>query len=224
MTDANQKTGHMSCKECIMRRIFSTKETNKAIENSRYKEVLENLDVKKYLISYEPGEYVTTPTEEGNLFQIIISGSLSIYSIRADGSVYSLSLTGRDEILGDTNVFSVFSGNVYAEAKEPLTCIAFSIKNNRKALLENAAFLRLIGTSLAEKLDKISMLDAIPSSLEERVLLFMRFICPDGCLKGIQKAAFHLHCSERQLQRLLNKLTEKGLVQKTGKGTYKLGR
>lgn len=116
--------------------------------------------MNKFLIHYEPGEYVTSPTEEGHLFQIVISGSMSIFFIRADGSIYSLSLSVKDEILGDTNVFNVFSGNIYTEAKEPLTYIAIPIRGNKKILLENTSFLRLVGTSLAEKLDKISMQSA----------------------------------------------------------------
>ena len=131
-------------------------------------------------------------------------------------------LRAKDSVVDQVSVLAENCSDIYAEAKEPLTCIAIPIKGNQKILLENTSFLRLVGTSLAEKLDKISMQSAVPSTLEERILLFMRFICPDGCMKGVEKAAFHLHCSERQLQRLLNKLTTDGLIKKTGKGTYKL--
>ena len=43
-----------------------------------------------FVVQYEKGEFVTTPLQKEHLFQSIIQGSLSIYFIRDDGSVYSL--------------------------------------------------------------------------------------------------------------------------------------
>ena len=64
--------------------------------------------------------------------------------------------------------------------------------------------------------------EAAPASLTERVLSYMKYKCSDGTLKGIGQAAFHLHCSTRQLQRILNQSETAGLVKKIGKGTYQL--
>ena len=50
----------------------------------------------------------------------------------------------------------------------------------------------------------------------------MKYKCNDETLKGIEQASFHLHCSARQLQRILNQSETAGLVKKLGKGTYKL--
>lgn len=51
---------------------------------------------------------------------------------------------------------------------------------------------------------------------------YMKYKCDNETLKGIEQAAFHLHCSARQLQRILNQSEAAGLVKKLGKGTYKL--
>ncbi len=64
--------------------------------------------------------------------------------------------------------------------------------------------------------------DAAPASLTERVLSYMKYKCDDETLKGIEEAAFHLHCSARQLQRILNQGEAAGVVKKLGKGTYRL--
>ncbi len=50
----------------------------------------------------------------------------------------------------------------------------------------------------------------------------MKYKCEDGTLKGIERAAFHLHCSARQLQRILNEREAAGAVKRLGKGTYRL--
>ena len=68
----------------------------------------------------------------------------------------------------------------------------------------------------------MAAIDAAPASLTERVISYMKYKCHDQTLKGIEQAAFHLHCSARQLQRILNRSEAAGFVIKLGKGTYKL--
>ena len=70
-------------------------------------------------------------------------------------------------------------------------------------------------------MESITTLDAAPTSLKQRVLVYMKYKCK-GELRGLQQAAFHLNCSARQLQRILNQHEADGVVTKTGKGTYKL--
>jgi len=50
----------------------------------------------------------------------------------------------------------------------------------------------------------------------------MKYKCPEGELKGVEKAAFLLHCSDRQLQRILNDYERQNVIKKVGKGTYRL--
>jgi hypothetical protein len=75
---------------------------------------------------------------------------------------------------------------------------------------------------MAKKLEAVMNLDATFSTLEERVVNYMIFKCEDSTLKGLEKAAFKLHCSSRQLQRIMNSYVDKGVVEKLGKGCYKL--
>ena len=114
------------------------------------------------------------------------------------------------------------SGSIYAEAAERLTCIVCSIEKHREALLSNSRFLALICNSLSAKIGTMAAIDAAPASLTERVISYMKYKCHDQTLKGIEQAAFHLHCSARQLQRILNRSEAAGFVIKLGKGTYKL--
>jgi Mn-dependent DtxR family transcriptional regulator len=80
----------------------------------------------------------------------------------------------------------------------------------------------MLGESLSEKLEAVTMQNAVPPSLQERVRSYMTYKCENGKLRGVENAAFHLHCSPRQLQRILNQLSREGIVKKTGKGTYEL--
>ena len=119
----------------------------------------------------------------------------------------------------------IFAGqpdNVYAEASDDVICLVLSIEANKNALLQNCQFLQLVCESLTQKMESITTLDAAPASLKQRVLTYMRYKCSGGEMKGLQQAAFHLNCSPRQLQRILNQYEADGTVMKIGKGNYKL--
>ncbi len=205
-----------------MERIYDKKKITNCIAKSKYHAVLNSLDIDFYLIKYEKGELVSSPFQNEILFQIVEQGSINIYFIRDDGTRYSLSNGTTDYFLGDMDIFYPKSNNIYAEAAERLTCISFSIEKNREILLSNNKFLELICNSLSAKIGAMTTIDAAPTSLTERVISYMKYKCHDETLKGIEQAAFHLHCSARQLQRILNQSEAAGLVKKLGKGTYKL--
>lgn len=205
-----------------MERIYDKKNVDACIAKSKYHAVLDSLDIDFHLIKYEKGELVSSPFQNEALFQIVEQGSLNIYFVRDDGTRYSLSNGASDYFLGDMDIFYPKSNNIYAEAAESLTCISFSIEQNKEILLSNAKFLELICVSLASKIGTMTTMDAAPASLTERVLSYMKYKCSSETLKGVEQAAFHLHCSARQLQRILNQCETAGLVEKLGKGTYRL--
>lgn len=205
-----------------MERIYDKKKIASCIAKSRYHDVLNTLNVNFYLIKYQKGELVSSPFQNEFLFQIVEQGSITIYFIRDDGTRYSLSNGTTDYFLGDMDLFYEKSNNIYAEAAESLTCISFPIEKNREILLSNNGFLRLICSSLSAKIGAMATIDAAPASLMDRVISYMKYKCAEETLKGIEQAAFHLHCSARQLQRILNQSETSGLVRKLGKGTYQL--
>ncbi len=205
-----------------MERIYDKKKIINCIAKSKYHAVLDSLNIDFYLTKYEKGELVSSPFQNEFLFQIVEQGSINIYFIRDDGTRYSLSNGTTDYFLGDMDIFYPKSNNIYAEAAERLTCISFSIEKHREILLSNNKFLELICNSLSAKIGTMTTIDAAPTSLTERVMSYMKYKCHNETLKGIEQAAFHLHCSARQLQRILNQIEVAGLVKKLGKGTYKL--
>lgn len=111
---------------------------------------------------------------------------------------------------------------VFAEVTQKLTCIAFSTGRYRDVLLKDSEFLFILAKSLTNIIDKITMQNASLPSLQERAYSYMLYKCEDQRHKGVEKAAFHLHCSPRQLQRILNYFVKNGTARKIGKGTYEL--
>ncbi len=191
------------------------------LQQTKYESIMSGLLEHLFVADYKKSEFVTMPLQQIHLFQIIVQGTVSIYFIRDDGSVYSLAYGRKNDLLGEMEIFPHQPGNVYAEANDDVICLALSIESSKNALLENCRFLQLVCESLTQKMESITTLDAAPASLKQRVLIYMKYKCK-GELKGLQQAAFHLNCSARQLQRILNQHEAEGIVVKTGKGAYKL--
>lgn len=205
-----------------MKKIYDSEKINQQLEKCCYGSLLKSLQIDLFLIQYQKGEFVTSPLQEEQLFQIIVSGSLNIYFIRDDGTRYSLSNGNTDYILGDMDIFYDRNNNVFAEACEKSICLSFSLNNNKEKLLSNNEFLKLICNSLSHKMGTLTTIDVAPASLTERVLSYMQYKCCDGVLDGLEQSAFRLHCSARQLQRVMNQCLTDGTVKKIGKGTYQL--
>ncbi len=186
-----------------MKRVYDKERIAACLKSTKFEAAMSGLRKHLFLTQYKKGEFVTSPFQEEHLFQIVVQGSLSIYFIRDDGSVYSLANGQENDLLGEMEIFAHQTSNVYAEANDDLTCLALSIESSKNELLENCSFLQLICESLAQKMESITTIDAAPASLKQRVLTYMKYKC-SGELKGLQQAAFCLNCSARQLQRILN--------------------
>lgn len=204
-----------------MKKIYDKVLMETYLKQTKYESIMSGLQEHLFIAQYEKNEFVTMPLQQMHLFQIIIQGTVNIYFIRDDGTVYSLASGMENDLLGEMEIFPHQPSNVYAEANSEVICLALSIEACRGAMLENCRFLQLICESLTQKMESITTLDAAPTSLKQRVLVYMKYKCK-GELRGLQQAAFHLNCSARQLQRILNQHEADGVVTKTGKGTYKL--
>ena len=204
-----------------MRKIFDDEQIKIAIAESKYADMLYKLPVTLFLIEYDTNENISSPFMRNLYFQIILSGSLSIYYIREDGTSYNLSEGGKDYVIGELDLFHPH-GSVFAEASEPVLALAIDVNIYKSILLENVLFLQFVSTLLADKIASLTSREAVYSSLTDRVVNYMTYISPDHTLVGIEKAAFKLHCSSRQLQRVLSQLENKGVVKKVGKGSYHL--
>ena len=205
-----------------MKRFYDKVLIETYLKQTKFESIMSDLQKHLFAIQYEKGEFVTMPLQKEHLFQIIIQGSISIYFIRDGGSVYSLANGRENDLLGEMEIFLYQPSNVYAKANDDVICLALSIETSKSVLLENCKFLQLICESLTQKMESVTTLDAAPASLKQRVLTYMKYKCNKGELKGLQQTAFHLNCSTRQLQRILNQHETDGNVIKTGKGTYKL--
>lgn len=172
------------------------------------------------LVEYQPGEFLTAPYMETQQLLFPVQGTVSIRSIQTDGSEYVLTREGQLTILGDVEFVTKAPPSFFAQASTTVLALALPMAPCASALEEDAVFLRFLLRSLTDKLEQSTHAEAIGGSLEDRLLHWMDKNCPDGSLTRIGETAALLHCSTRQLQRVLRHLTETGVLRRIGKGIY----
>lgn len=172
--------------------------------------------------AYEKGEYLCQPCEEEKYLQVVVSGEVSIYHIRDDGTKYSLVQGGGLFLLGDMEFYKPSPSLFFAEAMTETVSIAVSLEQYREVLQKDVHFLNFLVGVLSQKLFTIACSDAANASLTDRVINHLRYHCENGVLRGLEKNAFQLRCSSRQLLRVMTSLEQQKIVKKCGKGTYQL--
>lgn len=178
----------------------------------------DNLNFK--LIKYEKEEILNSPLKPLKNFLFVVEGKIKVYGLRNDGSIYTVDMADSQAVLGDVEFCSNTVSPFFVEAIEDVLCIALSIEENRFVLEHDTKFLRFLLTRTVNKMVLLSKLDLVSQSLEEKVLLYLRDIQPDHTMHGINSAVVYLHCSRRQLQRVLKKMCDDKKIEKIKKGTY----
>lgn len=173
-------------------------------------------------VEFQKGELLNSPMFPLDCFYIIVKGSVSIYDLTEVGTARYISKAGVGTLLGDIEFSGADKQPFFTEAAESVICLAMPFRENQSALENDPVFLRFVLGQLAQKLSLSAVMDAAAQTLEEKVLFFLRTVQPDHAITSVNHALQPLHCSRRQLQRVLKKLCEEGLLQKTGRGCYRL--
>ena len=191
-----------------MRRIRDKKQVEYWLQKGHIRENFDTENLPFSVCRFEKGEYLTR--QGGRLAELLflIEGEVQIYGIREDGSVTPVNRHEAPALLGDAEFVMGGASSLFTEARTTVIC--------------DVKFLHLLLRSYAGKFHTMATLEASAKTIEERVLLYMRHVCPNGEIGGIETALLQLRCSRRQLQRVLKKLCEENTVEKVGKGKYRL--
>lgn len=185
-------------------------------------EIFDTKNLTFRLYQYERGEILNYNRDFSNHLQFLVSGAVQIYSIRGDGSRYPLCLLNDFTLLGDMEFCGETSLPFLVEATKKVMCIELPLYDFKNILLNDNTFLRFLLRSVGHKLALFSKSEASFSNLEEKLLHFLKYDCPDHQFQGVEATVIQLRCSRRQLQRLLKSLTERQIIEKKGKGIYRL--
>ena len=180
----------------------------------------ENLNFLLY--KYKKGEMMTSPHKKLNEILFAAQGTVRIYGIKSTGDLFPVNQQKAPIILGDIEFSQKGNPPFYTEAVTDVICLALPLEPYENTLHSDVKFLNTLLKSYGEKLRLFAFVDAASDTIEERVMLYLKNISPEGEINGIEGAVLKLRCSRRQLQRVLKKLCEKGSLEKIGKGRYRL--
>lgn len=174
------------------------------------------------LLQFEKGEFLSRPFKPLHQFLLVVEGSVHIYDIREDSRLRGVASGGPGSLLGDMEFCSSSYRPFYTEAAEPVLCLGLPFAENRTALQNDPVFLWQVLTRLTIKLESSAQISLAAQTLEERLLLLLQNPHFGNRIEHLNDALLYLHCSRRQLQRVLKKLCNEGRLQKTGRGCYQL--
>lgn len=174
------------------------------------------------LIKYEKHELLCAPGRPLTNLLFLVKGSVRVYGLREDGSSFSVSRGVGQTTLGNLEFVRHDLPVFYTDAVEEVLCVALPIEKNRPALEQDRVFLRFVMDDMANMILMFTLIGSAGQPIEEKVLTFLRDIQPDHTLHGINDGLAQLHCSRRQLQRVVKKLCGDGVLEKIGKGKYRL--
>ncbi len=205
-----------------MKIISDQKQMECWLDKSKIRNYFDTPDLTFQAYVYEKGEFITVPGRQMEHILFLVEGTVQIYGIREDGSLSPVNEIVSPTILGDLEFPNQGITPFYTETKTQAVCLSLSTKKYRRQLDCDLRFLHMLLASYTDKLKLFSLADTVTTTLDERVLLYLKNICPENELNGIESATFQLRCSRRQLQRVLKKLCDDGKIEKTGKGRYRL--
>lgn len=172
------------------------------------------------LLEFSKGELLIQPSFYCHSIYFLVKGRVNVYSITENGNQYVMDDNKKIPLLGDMEFMMNRSPMLFVEAMEDVFVLSINTKIYGERLHHDSLFLHSVIYSC---MDIIESTNKHYLSLEERVLGYMKYQCEDHILKEIEKSANALHCSRRQLQRVLHKLVMEDKLIKLGKGRYGFG-
>ena len=174
------------------------------------------------LFHYQQGEKIINQMEKTIYLQFITYGTISVYALHADGHQYILANSKNFTILGDVEFVTHRSSPFFVEAVDDVYTIALPLRDYEAQLQNDLLFLHTLLASLAQKIDTTSKEQAHSMSLEQKLIYHLQHISQYNTINHVEETAKILHCSRRQLQRILKKLINENVLIKSGKGNYQL--
>lgn len=205
-----------------LREIYDAELLEHYLRKYHIRSFFDTQDLPFRLYEYEPGEMlnVVHPVEESIKF--IVEGVFDHYLIQDDGSPYLISHCDGFGFLGDLAFCCRQPKNRYQEVLETVRAVELPLEAMRTTLENDNRFLRFLIDTMAQRMTLSLNTRVSDSSAEHAILAYMRWRCPNQTITNVTEAAFHIHFSRRQIQRVLKELTAKGILVHSKKGQYTL--
>ncbi len=192
---------------------------NRCLQQFRIESFFDTPDLPFHMYEYETGEFLNTIHSPKDYLKFIVEGSFKIYKICSDGSYYFLAESRNHfEVLGDLEFCGYQEDDHCQEVLERIRSVELPLFTIRECLWQDNRFLQYLIRHICGKIATQNHFH----SLEDALLYYMRVESPDHRITSVEDTAFRLNYSRSQLQRILRNLTAQGILEKQGRGTYRL--
>lgn len=205
-----------------MREIKDGAILGKYLKKYRISELFDTENLPFRLVEYAPGEQINYLHPPEEFLKFVVEGTLCIYSISGEGNRYVYGRIDHPVFLGEMEFCGKRYDNHWHEAMTRLRCVELYVPPLKETLEADNRFLRFLLQVFAAERYRLTMEQSgSETGCRERLLNLLR-ASPEHSLSGVEAAAERLHCSSRQVLRELKALCEEELIEKIGKGKYRL--
>lgn len=193
-----------------------------------YQSYLEKYELSLLLKEYETvayemgsGEVLNGKLNPRRFLLFLVRGKVRITTYRKDGSCYQINETSVPNCFGDMEFALSEMKQHRIETVTPCVFVAVDLVRYKEKIEKDTYFLMYLLRSVSHKATLVSGVQTEAQDVESKLLYYLDNESSEGEVNGVGSLAFHLNCSRRQLQRVLNDLQNKNIIIKTGKGRYK---
>ena len=205
-----------------MRRIFDQRRMKEAFQQTGLDSCISVIDPGVMICEYLPGELVISPLQESNSLLFLLEGEASVYVLDEEGTMLVAARETEGVMIGDPELFLKNYQSVYVEAKTKLRVLKFPYELCLQQIRINEKFTHYLIRQILIRENRKRQIDHTVKSNKEKILFFIQNMCQDQCITSISKVADSIHCSYRQVQRLIREMVDEGILVRTGKGKYSL--
>ena len=202
----------------IMKKIDDQKLLDTYLNKYHLQEYLQEYDPTLY--SFDANETLNQKLNPRQFLLFLVSGTVLLQSFHLDGSISQLTKTHAFTCFGEMELG-------YPEGKQNIiktltncTFIAIDIQQYQSKIENDPKLLKLLLRSVVQKIAIISDMLYETSNVQSRVLLYLENETKDHTIRGVEQLSQHLNCSRRQLQRVIKKMVDDGILEKKKKGVY----
>ena len=174
------------------------------------------------LYEYVPGEMINIVHPMEQTMKFFVEGVFDHYTLLEDGTPYLIAHCDGFGFMGDLAFCRRQPQNRYQEVIETVRAVELPLESLRPVLEQDNRFLRFLLDTMAQRMTQSLYVRVSENSARQALLAHLRWACPDHAITNVGDTAYRLNFSRRQLQRVLRDLTREGVLEKTGKGCYRM--
>ena len=174
------------------------------------------------LYEYAPGEMINIVHPLEQTMKFFVEGVFDHYTLLEDGTPYLIAHCDGFGFMGDLAFCRRQPQNRYQEVIETVRAVELPLESLRPVLEQDNRFLRFLLDTMAQRMTQSLYVRVSENSARQALLAHLRWACPDHAITNVGDTAYRLNFSRRQLQRVLRDLTREGVLEKTGKGCYRM--